>query len=168
MAQVRRWMGSSMALAVLAVAALASASCYDFHIDGPEDAPPPPLPRVASVTVEYHQPSQCSNVAARCADKVVFYGSWMRPGQEVFLSPVPGRFIWIGTVTGVPVNFPPAGGPHTVRVFDPYLVGSPTGGVSGRRLVVGGETLTQIEDFGTRDEKAQVYVDDNGFGHNAV
>jgi hypothetical protein len=160
-------MGTGAALALLGAAALMSLGCPDFHLEGPEDAPSPPLPRVANVTVEYHQPSQCNNVPARCADTVVFYGSWMRPGQELLLSPVPGRFIWIGTVSGVPVNFPPNGQPHTVRVFDPYLVGAPTGGFAGRRLVVGGERLTVIESFGTGDEKAQVYVDDNGFGHNA-
>lgn len=166
MDQIRRRVGTGAARAWLAAAALYSASCYDFHLEGPEDAPSPPLPRLVSVTVEYHQPSQCHNTPARCADKVVFYGSWMRPGQELLLSPVPGRFIWVGTVPSVPVNFPPAGQPHTVRVFDPYLVGAPTGGSTGRRLVVGGESLTQIESFGTDEEKAQVYVDDNGFGHN--
>lgn len=164
----RRRQGGNAARAMLAATALAAAGCYDFHLDGPEDAPSPPLPRIASVSVEYQQPSECRNAPSRCSDRVVFYGSWMRPGQELLLEAVPGSFLWTGTLTGVPVNFPPTGQPHSVHVFDPYLVGAPTGGAAGRRLVVGGESLSAIEDLGTDGEKARVYVDDNGFGHNPI
>jgi hypothetical protein len=164
----RRNQGRIAAQAILVATVLAAGGCFDFHMEGPEDAPSPPLPRLASVTVEYHQPAECRNVPSRCSDRVVFYGSWMRPGQELILDAVPGSFIWTGTLAGVPVNFPPAGQPHTVHVFDPYLVGAPTRGAAGRRLVVGGESLTAVDDFGTGAERAQVYVDDNGFGHNPI
>jgi hypothetical protein len=145
---------------------LLPAACYDFHVDGPEDPAPLPQPRSVSVGIEYRQPDLCSDTPSRCTGAVLFYGSWMRPGEALVLSPVAGRFFWVGTATGVPVNFPPAGRAHAVRVFDPYIGGAPSSGFTGRRLTVGGEALSQIEALARTDEHALVYVDDNGFGHN--
>jgi hypothetical protein len=118
------------------------------------------------VTVEYVQPGACLNSANRCADPVVFFGSWMRPGQEATLQPVAGRYVWTGNVPAVPVNFPPLEEPYLVRVFDPYLLDTPSGGVTAARLRVGGQLLTSFDWLGTPSESGRVYVDDNGVGHN--
>jgi hypothetical protein len=149
----------------LAVGLLAT-GCYDFHQEGPEDPSPLPQPRSVAVTVEYRQPGECSQTGAACNDPVIFYGSWMRTEEFLVLQPVAGRFYWVGTAPGVPVNFPPRARPYTVRVYDPYLARSETNGFTGRRLVVGGEELTSVESFGRLDEHALVFVDDNGLGHN--
>lgn len=141
-------------------------ACYDFHVATPEGPPALPQPRTASVAVEYRQPDQCGDTPAHCENAVIFYGSWMRPGEHLVLTPVAGRFIWVGTASRVPVNFPPRGRAHAVRVFDPYLGAAATTGFSGRRLTVGGESLSNIEAFARPEEHALVYVDDNGFGHN--
>jgi hypothetical protein len=90
----------------------------------------------------------------------------MRSGDYLLLTPVPGRFYWVGTAEGVPVNFPPTARPYTVQVYDPYLGGTSTAGFTGRRLTMGGETLTHVESMGALDEHVLVYVDDNGLGHN--
>jgi hypothetical protein len=79
---------------------------------------------------------------------------------------VPERFYWVGMARQVPVNFPPDTRPYTIQVFDPFLAGTSTGGFTGRRLTVGGETLTRVESMGNPDEHALVFIDDNGFGHN--
>lgn len=153
--------------AFLALAAgLATAGCYDFHLEGPEDPAPLPQPRTVAVTIEYRQPTDCTQASDRCGSAVIFYGSWMRQGEVLVLNPVRGRAHWVGTAANVPVNFPPRAGPYDVRVYDPFLEGTPTGGFTGRRLLVGGEDLTRIESFGRQDEHALVYVDDNGLGHN--
>jgi len=153
-------------LRALLVLPFVGTACYDFHVATPEGPPELPQPRTVSVAVEYRQPGQCSDTPARCGDPVIFYGSWMRPGEQLVLTPVAGRFIWVGTASRVPVNFPPRGRAHAVRVFDPYLRAAPTTGFSGRRLTVGGEALSSIEGLLRPDEHALVYVDDNGFGHN--
>jgi hypothetical protein len=145
---------------------LAVSGCYDFHLEGPEDPAPLPQPRSVAVNVEYRQPTDCTQAADACNSAVIFYGSWMRQGEVLILRPVPGRAHWVGTARDVPVNFPPRAGPYDVRVYDPYIVGTPTGGFTGRRLLVGGEDLTRVESMGRQDEHALVYVDDNGFGHN--
>lgn len=147
-------------------AGLLAAGCYDFHQTGPEDPSPLPQPRSVAVGVEYRQPGECADVPERCNRPVVFYGSWMRSNEYLLLTPVPGRFYWVGTAPSVPVNFPPRARPYTVQVFDPYLQGTSTAGFTGRRVTVGGETLTRIESMGREDEHALVYVDDNGLGHN--
>jgi hypothetical protein len=117
------------------------------------------------VHVEYRQPRGCSNVASLCETRVVFFGSWMHPGEEVLLDPQPG-LIWTGEANNVPVNWPPEDSPHLVRVFDPHLTDTATGGVTAARLQVGGQMLTRFDSPGTTSESAFVYVDDVGVGHN--
>ena len=161
-------MGLNRALrrGLLVAAGLLATGCFDFHQEGPEDPSPLPQPRSVSVTIEYRQQNACSDPAGGCNDPVIFYGSWMRPGESLVLLPVPGRFYWVGTARDVPVNFPPRALPYTVRLLDPFLRGTASGGFTGRRVVVGGETLTRVEAVGRQDEHALVYVDDNGLGHN--
>jgi hypothetical protein len=144
---------------------LSTAGCFDFEPDvtpGPSELPPT---RLTTVEVEYRQPNGCLNATGNCADRVVFFGSWMRSGEEVLLEPAPGR-IWVGSVSNVPVNWPPVVLPHRVRVFDPHLVDTDTGGVSAERLKVGRQILTVFDEQGTPGESGRVYVDDNGIGHN--
>ncbi len=90
----------------------------------------------------------------------------MRAGRRVPPARDPGGFIWRGTATGVPVNFPPRDEPHAVRVFDPYLFDTPTGGVTAERLQVGGQILTVFDSPGGPREVGLVYIDENGLGHN--
>jgi hypothetical protein len=117
------------------------------------------------VKIEYRQPNGCQNASGRCADRVVFFGSWMQAGEEILLEPVPGH-LWVGKANDVPVNWPPVIPPHRVRVFDPHLVDTPTGGVTALRLRVGGQILTRYDDEGTPSESGRVHVDRNGIGHN--
>jgi hypothetical protein len=151
-------------LTVLATALAAGGCFFDEKVtDGPSALP---ISRSVPVTIEYSQPGQCLNSTNRCADPVVFFGSWMRPGQEFTLQPVAGRFVWTGTVPAVPVNFPPGDDPYLVRVFDPYLLDTASGGVTAARLRIGGQTLTNFDWLGTPAESGLVFVDDNGVGHN--
>lgn len=147
-------------------AALALGACYDFRQEGPEDPDPVPVPRLVTVSVEYRQPPECVAGSPRCADNVVFFGDWMRTGEEFFLRPDPGRFIWRGTALRVPVNFPPRGEPYYVRVYDPHMVGSPTGGFSAERLRVGDEVITVYDSPGSAREAGLVYIDENGVGRS--
>ena len=150
----------------LLAACLFAAACDDYHLDGPVDPEPFAPPRTVSVTVEYLQPNECVEGSPRCADNVVFFGSWMRPGEEFFLTPQPGRFLWRGTATNVPVNFPPRGAPHAVVIHDPYLTGAGNNGLTAERLKVGGEALTFIDSPGSPREVGLVYIDENGQGRN--
>jgi hypothetical protein len=137
-------------LAALAAALAASGCFYDEEVvEGPSALP---ISRGVPVTIEYTQPGECLNAARRCADPVVFFGSWMRPGEEVTLRPLAGRYIWTGTVPAVPVNFPPADEPYLVRVYDPYLLDTPSGGVTAFRLRVGGQMLSSFDWLGTPSE----------------
>ena len=141
------------------------AGCYDFQPDvpaGPSELPPASY---ASVNIEYRQPNGCANASGNCVDRVVFFGSWMRAGEEILLEPAPG-FLWVGQATNVPVNWPPHESAHSVRIFDPHLVDTDSGGVTASRLKVGEQVLTALENVGTPSESGQVHVDDNGFGHN--
>jgi hypothetical protein len=140
--------------------------CYDFHLQGPEDPPQDVVPRTVSVSIQYRQPNSCQNSSDHCGDPVVFYGSWMREGNEFSLSGDVNSHVYRGTALVVPVNFPPRDVPYTVRIYDPYLAHTSTGGFTAHRLVFGGETLTEITNSGSRQERAQVFVDENGFGHN--
>jgi len=150
--------------ALLALAA-AAAGC-DLQPD-PEEGPSAlPAPAVASVRIEYRQPNGCANAPAACDNLVVFFGSWMSPGQEIYLVSDPGAHVWTGVAQGVPVNWPPVEEPHLVRVFDPHLVDTATGGVTAARLRLGGQILTQYASPGTPQESGLVYVDDNGVGRN--
>ena len=143
------------------------AGCYDFHLTGPEDAPPVSTPRLVSVRVEYRQPNGClSAPASACNDSVVFFGSWMQMGAEFRLSRDPGTFTWRGVAHGVPVNYPPRDDPYSVRIFDPYLIASCAEGYSADRITLGGEALFKTNGSGCRDQVAFVFVDDNGRGHN--
>jgi hypothetical protein len=152
-------------LAFLALAA-AAAGC-DFHPDVTEGPAALPSTRVVDVRIEYRQPQGCENASSvHCTDLVWFFGSWMHPGEEVALTLAPGSYVWGGVAKGVPVNWPPTNGPHLVRVFDPHLEGTASGGVTAARLTVGGQLLTQFDQPGTPQESGLVYVDDNGVGRN--
>jgi hypothetical protein len=152
----------------LAVAAtlLLTGGCYDFHLTGPEDAPSPNPPSLVAVTIEYRQPNGCVNSVTNCDDQVVFFGSWMREGDEFALRRDPGGLIWRGVAIGVPVNFPPRDFPHAVRVFDPHIFDHPSGGVTAERLRVGGQILTVIDSPGTPRESGLIFIDENGQGRN--
>jgi hypothetical protein len=153
--------------AVAVAGLLASAPGCDFQPDPPEGPSALPATRVTAVRVEYRQPNGCLNSAATsCQDPVVFFGSWMQVGEEIYLEEVAGTHVWSGVAQGVPVNWPPVDEPHLVRVFDPYLVDTPTAGVTAARLQLGGQALTQYESPGTPRESGLVYIDDNGVGRN--
>jgi hypothetical protein len=145
-------------------AALLGGACYDFHLTGPEDPPSPNPPNLVSVTIEYRQPNGCVNSRTNCDDRVVFFASWMRPGDEFALNRDPGGLIWRGVARGVPVNFPPRDSPHAVRVYDPHILDHPNGGLTAERLRVGGQILTNIESPGTVEESGLIYIDENGQG----
>ncbi|HXK09597.1 MAG TPA: hypothetical protein VMT70_08135 [Vicinamibacteria bacterium] len=138
------------------------AGCFE---PDPVPAPTPKNARLVSVPVLYRQPNGCVNTSSSCDNLVVFFGSWMRPGQEIYLASDPGSHVWTGVALGVPVNWPPADEPYLVRVFDPHLVDTPTGGVTAARLMVGGQLLDQFDQPGTPKESGLVYIDDNGVGH---
>jgi len=156
--------GRRIILASLALAA-GLVGC-DFQPDPPEGPSALPAPALTSVRIEYRQPNACANARVACDNLVVFFGSWMRPGQEIYLASDPGEHVWTGVAEGVPVNWPPVDEPHFVRVFDPHLVDTTTGGVTAARLRLGGQILTQYDSPGTPQESGLVYVDDNGVGRN--
>jgi hypothetical protein len=150
------------------VLAAAAVGC-DFQPDPPEGPSALPLAKQVDVRVEYRQPQGCQNAdPARCVDLVWFFGSWMHPGEEIALELVAGSYVWAGTATGVPVNWPPKDEPHLVRVFDPHIQDTPTGGVTAARLMVGGQELAQYDSPGTPQESGLVYIDDNGVGRNPL
>ncbi len=148
---------------LLLLSGLATA-CWDFQPDPDQGPTAVPFPRLVSVQVEYRQPNDCFNVPPHCEDRVVFFGSWMRPGDEVLLTLASGTRQWTATAPSVPVNFPPQDFPHLVRVFDPHLANTDTGGITAARLVVGGQVITQYLEPGTPNESGLIYVDDNGQG----
>lgn len=150
----------------LALSGLFLTGCPSLHGTGPEDASPVPSPGLVSVTIEYRQPNGCVNSSTPCDGPVVFFATWMRPGAEFPLTPDEGNYIWRGTALGVPVNFPPRGDPYEVRIFDPYLRESTTGGFTAQRLKVGSEAVTRIETPGSVDEHGLIYIDDNGLGRS--
>jgi len=88
----------------------------------------------------------------------------MQTGGEVLLSMAPGTRQWTGTAPSVPVNFPPQDFPHLVRVFDPHLVQTDTGGLTAARLIIGGQVITQYLQPGTSNESGLIFVDDSGQG----
>jgi hypothetical protein len=157
-----------LAWALPVCAVFAFTGCYDFRLEGPENPDPVPIPRLVNVTIEYRQPPECVVGSVRCQDNVVFFGSWMRPGEEFFLRPDPGRFIWRGTALRVPVNFPPINRaePYFVRVYDPHQSGSPTGGYSAEHLRVGDEVIVRFDSPGSDREAGLVFIDENGFGRS--
>jgi hypothetical protein len=147
-------------------AALLLGACPDLHQTGPEDPSPTPVPERATITIEYEQPAGCVGVGANCQDLVIFLGSWMPPGGQIFLEPDATRHFWTARISDVPVNYPPRGDPYEVRVYDPHLQESAAIRYTGQRLRVGSESLTQIRQPGSRNEAALVYVDSTGLGHN--
>jgi hypothetical protein len=147
---------------VTLAAASLLAGC-DFR-GGPEDPTPVVPPTLVNVTIEYRQPNLCM-ASTRCEDHVAFLASWLPPGHGILLERKAPN-VWVGTATGVPVNFPPRDDPHVVAIYDPYLRDTETGGRAAARLQVGGETLNSFLDTGTPSEAAFVYIDENGFGHN--
>jgi len=151
--------------ALVAALAFLGDGCLEITKSVTEGPPPVPSPRLVSVRVEYRQPNGCVNVVNPCNTRVVFFGSWMQPGGEVLLSQNPG-YVWTGTVLNVPVNFPPREQPYLVRVFDPHLIETPTGGVTASRLVVGGQMITFFDQPGTTAESGVIFIDDNGIGRN--
>ncbi len=152
--------------AVLLLTVLLGVACDDLRLPGPIDPAPFAPPRLVSVTIEYLQPNECVDGSPRCDDPVVFFGSWMQTGQEFLLRPEPGRFVWRGVATGVPVNFPPRGQPHAVRIYDPHLVGTMTEGVTAERLKVGVEANLRRDNTGGIREVGLIYIDENGQGRN--
>jgi hypothetical protein len=120
-----------------------------------------------SVIIEYRQPEECLNLPEKCNDRVVFFPSWARNPSEFFLTAQPDGRVHSGVAHNVPVNYPPRDGPYRVRIFDPHLVGSLTEGFTAERLRVGRELITRIDGSGGRNETGLVYVDAQGFGHNA-
>jgi hypothetical protein len=155
---------NSLRRTLILATALLAGGCF-FEKSGPEGPTPVPVSRSVIVTVEYVQPGLCLNSANRCSDPVVFFGSWMRPGQEFSLKPVAGTFTWTGRAASVPVNFPPGDDPYLVRVFDPYLLDTASAGVTAARLRIGGQPLVDVDAPGTPSESGLVYIDDNGIGH---
>jgi hypothetical protein len=154
-------------LAALALAGL-STGCYDFHLTGPEDAPLVVPPQLVDVTVEYRQPAGCVAAGVSCDAAVVFFASWMQPRREFALTRDANTFVWRGVAQGVPANYPPRDDGYWVTIYDPHLTGTPTTGFTGNNLTVGGEFLTRIDAAGTNGERARVYVDQNGQGHNPL
>jgi hypothetical protein len=145
----------------------------DFQKD-PDPGPAAVLPvRFVTVRVEYRQPQGCLNAdPARCDDRVVFFGSWMRnrsgayEGDQVLLDTRFGPNFWEGFIPNVPVNWPPQDFPHYVRVFDPHLQDTASGGVTAARLIIGGQIITEYDAPGTPVESGLIYVDDNGVGRS--
>ena len=153
--------------ALVGAAALSALSCNAFkRTAGPDVAGPVNPPGTVSVTIEYDQVPECVEGSPRCADNVVFFGSWMQQGEEFFLKKEPGRYIWRGTALRVPVNFPPTpvSQPYLVRIYDPHIVGGPTEGITADRLKVGGEALTRFYSPGNPSESGLIYIDQNGQG----
>jgi len=151
--------------------ALAWSGC-DFQKDPPVGPSQLPAGRFVTIKVEYRQPAGCQNSdpTVHCEDRVVFFGSWMRPkdssypGDQVLLDTPFGANFWSGYVQHVPVNWPPNDFPHYVRVYDPHLRDTPSGGVTAARLSIGGQVITDIDQPGTPQESGLIYVDDDGVG----
>jgi len=136
----------------------------------PDDVPSGPdaipVPATTTVEVEYTQPNGCVSTTVNCQDLVIFLGSWMQPHGQIFLTRNASHHVWTGSVSGVPVNFPPSGAPFEVRIYDPFLQTDQATRYTARRLKIGAQMLTQIEAPGAHDEHALVFVDSTGQGHN--
>ncbi len=153
-----------MTLARLSALALALAlpACYDFHIVGPEDPPPLPSPHRVSVSVLYQRPVTCVNTSSRCDGPVTFHASWMASGGYVTLAPSSAN-TWAAIIPDVPVNYP-GQDPYRVYAVDPYLLDSPTSGVSADRLSIGGERIVKVVNAGGSSEQGLIFIDANGHG----
>lgn len=144
------------------VLALGMPACYDFHIVGPEDPVPAKKPLTVSVSVVYSQPAACVNTVSACDGPVTFQASWLSLGGYVTLKQSTPH-MWTATIPDVPVNFP-GYEPHRVFAVDPYLLDTPTSGVSADRLNVGGERIVKFENPGSAREQGLIFIDANGRG----
>ncbi len=154
------------ARSLLAAALLAALGGCFRPDDVPSGPASIPIPATTSVQVEYTQPNGCVSTTVNCQDLVIFLGSWMQPDGQIFLTRNASHHVWTGVVSGVPVNFPPSGRPFEVRIYDPFLQTDQAIRYTGRRLKIGTQDLTQIEQPGAHDEHALVFVDSTGQGHN--
>lgn len=154
----------SMKLTRLGAFALTAAlsACYDFHTVGPEDPAPLKLPVTVSVSVVYQRPASCVLPGTRCDGPVTFQASWMRPGTYINLEET-ATHTWSATIPDVPVNFPGIE-PYRVYAVDPYLLDTPTAGVSADRLIIGGERIIKFANAGGASEQGLIYIDANGRG----
>ena len=155
---------SRMKLAHVGTLALALAipGCYDFHMVGPEDAPPIKAPQTVSVSISYLQPLGCVEPGTNCGGPVTFHASWMPVGTYATLIRTAAH-TWTATLSNVPFNYP-GGDPYRVYAVDPFLLDTPTRGVSADRLTVGGERLVKFENAGGTREQGLVFIDANGNG----
>lgn len=155
---------SRMKLARVGTLALAVLlqGCYDFHIVGPEDPPPVKSPQTVSVSISYLQPLGCVLPGTNCGGPVTFHASWMPVGSYVTLLQTAAH-TWTATVDNVPFNYPGVD-PYRVYAVDPYLVDTPTRGVSAERLTVGGELIVKFENAGGSSEQGLIFIDANGKG----
>jgi hypothetical protein len=157
---------------IVAVALAVALSGCDFQPDPPPGPTEIPPGRFVTVRIEYRQPAGCQNSEGTCDARVVFFGSWMRPadasyqGDQVLLDTPAGPNFWTGVVTNVPVNWPPNDVPHYVRIYDPHLRDTSSGGVTAARLIVGGQSVSYFDSPGTPQESGLIYIDDNGVGRN--
>jgi hypothetical protein len=142
--------------------ALLAPSCYDFHTVGPEDPPLLQTPQTVSVSVVYLRPVTCTNVRSRCDGPVTFQASWTGPGEYVTLQQTTAN-TWAATIRNVPVNYPGVD-PYRVYAVDPYLLDSPTLGISADRLTIGGERIVRFENPGGTREQGLIYIDASGKG----
>jgi hypothetical protein len=152
-------------VAGVALAGIAAASCFNFHLVGPDEPEVPVGSGLVSVTIEYRQPPECLSTE-RCDEPVVFWGSWMVPGAEFSLAQDAGRHIWRGVALAGPANFPPHGEPYDVHVNDPYLRAGPSQGMTALRLTIGGESLRFQTAEDTPSAHGFIYIDSSGLGHN--
>jgi hypothetical protein len=53
-----------------------------------------------------------------------------------------------------------------VRIFDPFMRESTTGGFTAQRLKIGDEAVTRIQEPGGHNEHGLIYIDDNGHGRS--
>lgn len=146
----------------LLATALAFPACYDFHFVGPEDPPAVKSPATVSVNIVYLRPVGCVNTGSSCAGPVTFHASWMKLGTSLTLTQT-AEHTWTATVPNVPVNFPGVD-PYRVYAVDPYLLDSPTRGVSADRLTIGGQRITKFENEGGTREQGLIFIDASGFG----
>jgi len=150
--------------AFLLATSLAAQGCFAFHLVGPDQPAPVQTPGLVQVSVVYQQPVGCYGPAERCDERVIFYGNWMQNGGEFALVRDPYNHLWRGTAYAVPVNFPPTGYPHEVRVFDPHMLDYPTQGMTAERLWIGEELVTQFVYPDNPNVYGQIYVDQNAHG----
>ncbi len=148
-------------LGVLALV-LAVPACYDFHVVGPEDPPAIKLPSTVPVSIVYQRPVACVNTVSSCQGPVTFHASWMPLGSHIVLDQTENH-TWTATVPNVPINFPGVE-PYRVYAVDPFLIDSPTIGVSADRLHIGGEKVVRIDNAGGTREQGLIYIDANGKG----